>query len=87
VNVRTEISSSSSQFVLPHDYLDPKSVLHLDPHFAKRRKKRGKMSDVSPYPEPPSRKRNDVAIELISGSVGGASQVLIGQVSERMLDY
>lgn len=26
-------------------------------------------------------KRNDVAIELVSGSVGGASQVLVGQVS------
>ena len=39
------------------------------------------MSDYAPYPEPPSKKRNDVAIELISGSVGGASQVLIGQVS------
>ncbi|GFZ51494.1 hypothetical protein JCM24511_09261 [Saitozyma sp. JCM 24511] len=33
----------------------------------------------STYPEPPSRKRNDIAIELISGSVGGAAQVLSGQ--------
>jgi hypothetical protein len=36
----------------------------------------------STYPEPPSKKRNDIAIELISGSVGGAAQVLSGQVSE-----
>lgn len=35
----------------------------------------------TPYPEPPAKKRNDLAIELISGSVGGATQVLIGQVS------
>jgi hypothetical protein len=34
----------------------------------------------TPYPEPPAKKRNDLAIELISGSVGGATQVLIGQV-------
>ncbi|RSH95462.1 hypothetical protein EHS25_000554 [Saitozyma podzolica] len=33
----------------------------------------------STYPEPPSKKRNDIAIELISGSVGGAAQVLSGQ--------
>lgn len=44
------------------------------------------MSDIppqtyTPYPEPPAKKRNDLAIELISGSVGGATQVLIGQVS------
>jgi len=31
--------------------------------------------------ESPSKKRNDVAIELVSGSVGGACQVLVGQVS------
>lgn len=37
-------------------------------------------STSTPYPEPPSKKRNDLAIELISGSVGGASQVLVGQV-------
>lgn len=45
------------------------------------------MSDVTPqtntpYPEPPAKKRNDLAIELISGSVGGATQVLVGQVSD-----
>lgn len=44
------------------------------------------MSDITPqtntpYPEPPAKKRNDLAIELISGSVGGATQVLVGQVS------
>jgi len=44
------------------------------------------MSDITPqtntpYPEPPAKKRNDLAIELIAGSVGGATQVLIGQVS------
>jgi hypothetical protein len=38
------------------------------------------MSDSTPYPEPPSKQRNDVAIELVSGSVGGAAQVLVGQV-------
>lgn len=41
------------------------------------------MSDpnsLTPYPEAPSKKHNDTLIELISGSVGGASQVLIGQV-------
>ena len=32
------------------------------------------------YPEPPSKKHNDLAIELVSGSVGGAMQVLVGQV-------
>ena len=32
------------------------------------------------FPEPPT-KKNDLAIELISGSVGGAAQVLVGQVS------
>lgn len=31
------------------------------------------------YPEPPSKKHNDLAIELVSGSVGGAMQVLVGQ--------
>jgi hypothetical protein len=36
------------------------------------------------YPEPPSKKRNDLAIELVSGSVGGAMQVLVGQVSATM---
>jgi solute carrier family 25 carnitine/acylcarnitine transporter 20/29 len=36
----------------------------------------------TPYPEPPAKKRNDLAIELISGSVGGATQVLIGQVGD-----
>jgi hypothetical protein len=36
---------------------------------------------ITPYPEPPAKKRNDLAIELIAGSVGGATQVLIGQVS------
>lgn len=45
----------------------------------------------TPYPEPPAKKRNDSAIELISGSVGGATQVLIGQVSicipSRILRY
>jgi hypothetical protein len=39
-------------------------------------------SPQSTYPEPPSKKRNDIAIELISGSVGGAAQVLSGQVSD-----
>lgn len=33
------------------------------------------------YPEPPTKKRNDLLIELIAGSVGGATQVLVGQVS------
>ncbi|WVQ94801.1 hypothetical protein IAU59_001884 [Kwoniella sp. CBS 9459] len=40
------------------------------------------MSEVTPlqpYPEPPSKQRNANAIELISGSIGGASQVLTGQ--------
>lgn len=32
------------------------------------------------YPEP-LKKRNDLAIELIAGSIGGAAQVLVGQVS------
>jgi solute carrier family 25 carnitine/acylcarnitine transporter 20/29 len=36
------------------------------------------------FPEPPT-KRNDLAIELISGSVGGAAQVLVGQVSHCMV--
>lgn len=45
------------------------------------------MSDIkpttyTPFPEPPAKKRNDLAIELISGSVGGATQVLIGQVGQ-----
>ena len=39
-----------------------------------------KVAVAEAYPEPPT-KRNDLAIELISGSVGGAAQVLIGQVS------
>jgi solute carrier family 25 carnitine/acylcarnitine transporter 20/29 len=34
------------------------------------------------YPEPPTKKRNDLLIELIAGSVGGATQVLVGQVSQ-----
>ncbi len=38
-------------------------------------------SSSSTYPEAPSKKHNDLAIELISGSVGGASQVIVGQVS------
>ncbi|ODN83740.1 hypothetical protein L202_01832 [Cryptococcus amylolentus CBS 6039] len=39
------------------------------------------MSEITPiseYPVPP-KQRNDVAIELISGSFGGAAQVLVGQ--------
>ena len=40
-----------------------------------------KAQNITPYPEPPAKKRNDLAIELIAGSVGGATQVLIGQVS------
>ncbi|ORY29103.1 putative mitochondrial ornithine transporter 1 [Naematelia encephala] len=36
-------------------------------------------SPLQPYPEPPAKKHNDLAIELISGSVGGACQVLTGQ--------
>lgn len=40
----------------------------------------GKVSITTAYPEPPSKKHNDLAIELISGSVGGALQVLVGQV-------
>lgn len=39
-----------------------------------------KVAVAEAFPEPPT-KRNDLAIELISGSVGGAAQVLIGQVS------
>ena len=50
------------------------------------RSRNKEMSDITPqtntpYPEPPAKKRNDLAIELIAGSVGGATQVLIGQVS------
>lgn len=41
------------------------------------------MADEFPLPIPPSKNRNDLAIELISGSVGGAAQVIVGQVSRR----
>jgi hypothetical protein len=41
-----------------------------------------KPQSYTPFPEPPAKKRNDLAIELISGSVGGATQVLIGQVGK-----
>ncbi|ORX38983.1 mitochondrial carrier domain-containing protein [Kockovaella imperatae] len=34
---------------------------------------------TTPPPDPPSKKHNEVAIELVSGSVGGALQVLVGQ--------
>lgn len=37
--------------------------------------------DDFPLPEPPSKDRNILAIELISGSFGGAAQVIVGQVS------
>jgi hypothetical protein len=37
--------------------------------------------DDFPLPEPPSKDRNLLAIELVSGSVGGAAQVISGQVS------
>ncbi|KAL7418793.1 hypothetical protein Q5752_006476 [Cryptotrichosporon argae] len=37
------------------------------------------MSDTAPYPEPPAKQRNDLAIELVSGSFGGAAQVIVGQ--------
>ena len=43
-------------------------------------KSMSKLAVAEAYPEPPI-KRNDLAIELISGSVGGALQVLVGQVS------
>lgn len=36
--------------------------------------------DDFPLPEPPAKDRNVLAIELISGSFGGAAQVLVGQV-------
>jgi hypothetical protein len=39
-----------------------------------------KVNPASAYPEPPTKKRNDLLIELIAGSVGGATQVLVGQV-------
>jgi hypothetical protein len=39
-----------------------------------------KVAVAEAFPDPPT-KRTDLAIELISGSVGGAAQVLIGQVS------
>jgi hypothetical protein len=50
----------------------------------------GSMSEVTPqevYPEPPSKRRNDIAIELISGSVGGAAQVLSGQAGLSGLSF
>ncbi|WRT68821.1 uncharacterized protein IL334_005801 [Kwoniella shivajii] len=34
---------------------------------------------LQPIPDPPVQRRNANAIELISGSIGGASQVLVGQ--------
>ncbi|KAI9636613.1 mitochondrial carrier domain-containing protein [Dioszegia hungarica] len=37
------------------------------------------LSTSQAYPEPPTKKRNDLLIELIAGSVGGATQVLVGQ--------
>ncbi|KAL1411963.1 hypothetical protein Q8F55_002956 [Vanrija albida] len=37
------------------------------------------MADEFPLPIPPSKNRNDLAIELLSGSVGGAAQVIVGQ--------
>ena len=40
------------------------------------------MSDEFPLPVPPSKNRNVLAIELISGSFGGAAQVIVGQVSD-----
>ncbi|CAD6588476.1 MAG: hypothetical protein TREMPRED_005066 [Tremellales sp. Tagirdzhanova-0007] len=36
-------------------------------------------SPLTTYPEPPAKRHHELAIELISGSVGGASQVLVGQ--------
>jgi hypothetical protein len=40
------------------------------------------MASIEAYPEVPSKKHNDLAIELIAGSFGGAAQVLIGQVGD-----
>jgi solute carrier family 25 carnitine/acylcarnitine transporter 20/29 len=37
------------------------------------------MSDEFPLPEPPSRNSNVYAVELVSGSFGGAAQVIVGQ--------
>lgn len=37
------------------------------------------MSDDFPLPVPPSKDRNVLAVELISGSFGGAAQVISGQ--------
>ena len=38
-------------------------------------------TNQSTYPEAPAKKHNDLPIELISGSIGGALQVLVGQVT------
>jgi hypothetical protein len=38
------------------------------------------MAAIDAYPEIPSKKHNDLAIELIAGSFGGSLQVLVGQV-------
>lgn len=37
--------------------------------------------DDFPLPEPPAKNPNLLATELISGSFGGAAQVIVGQVS------
>lgn len=37
------------------------------------------MSDEFPLPVPPSRNKNELAVELVSGSFGGAAQVISGQ--------
>lgn len=37
------------------------------------------MSDDFPLPEPPSKSGNVYAVELVSGSFGGAAQVIVGQ--------
>lgn len=37
------------------------------------------MSDEFPLPEPPSKSGNVYAVELVSGSFGGAAQVIVGQ--------
>lgn len=37
------------------------------------------MSDEFPLPVPPSRNKNQLAVELVSGSFGGAAQVISGQ--------
>lgn len=49
------------------------------------------MSDEFPLPVPPSKNKNQLAVELVSGSFGGAAQVISGQpldtlktVSERL---